>query len=199
MQSVRMKLVKSPRRYFRENSSSGIGDRSALFKKLLRNVSPGTEDRNPIRGNLCHPDPSLLPDPRHLLQRFFRHDRDFKTDFIPMTTVFTKIIHKEIPADILYEDEDILAFRDIHPLAPVHVLVIPKREIPSINDLSSEDAMLIGRMIIVARDVAAHLNISEKGYKLLFRVGRDGGQEVRHIHLHLIGGARLHEDIRPAV
>ena len=114
-----------------------------------------------------------------------------------MPTVFTKIINKEIPADILYEDDDVLAFRDIHPLAPVHVLVIPKREIYSINELASDDALLAGKLVFVARDVARHLNISEKGYKLLFRVGRDGGQEIPHIHLHLIGGARLHEDIRP--
>lgn len=115
-----------------------------------------------------------------------------------MSTVFTKIINKEIPSDILYEDDDILAFRDIHPLAPVHILIIPKREISSINDLLVDDALLIGRMVLVARDVARDLNISGKGYKLLFRVGRDGGQEIPHIHLHLIGGARLHEDIRPA-
>lgn len=114
-----------------------------------------------------------------------------------MSTVFTKIINKEISADILYEDDEVLAFRDIHPLAPVHILIIPKREIPSINDLVSSDALLVGKMILVARDVAGRLNISEKGYKLLFRVGRDGGQEIPHVHLHLIGGARLHEDIRP--
>ena len=114
-----------------------------------------------------------------------------------MPTVFTKIINKEILADVLYEDDDVLAFRDIHPLAPVHVLIIPKREIPSIESLESCDALLVGKMVLIARDVARHLNISEKGYKLLFRVGRDGGQEIPHIHLHLIGGARLHEDIRP--
>ncbi len=114
-----------------------------------------------------------------------------------MPTVFTKIINKEIPADILYEDDEVLAFRDIHPLAPVHVLIIPKREISSVNDLAQSDAPLVGKMVLVARDVARLLNISEKGYKLLFRVGRDGGQEIPHIHLHLIGGARLHEDIRP--
>ena len=114
-----------------------------------------------------------------------------------MSTIFTKIINKEIPADIVYEDDEVLAFRDIHPLAPVHILIIPKREIPSINDLDPDDAPLVGKMVLVARDMAKSLNISEKGYKLLFRVGRDGGQEIPHIHLHLIGGARLHEDIRP--
>lgn len=112
-------------------------------------------------------------------------------------TIFTKIINREIPADIVYEDEQILAFKDIHPLAPVHVLIIPKKEIPSMNDLEDADQALMGKMLMVARNIAKDLNISEKGYKLLFRVGEHGGQEVKHIHLHLIGGARLHEDIRP--
>ncbi len=113
-----------------------------------------------------------------------------------MPTIFTKIINKEIPADILFEDDEIIAFRDIHPLAPVHILIIPKREIASINDLLPEDGPLVGKMVLVARKLAESLNIFEKGYKLLFRVGKDGGQEVQHIHLHLIGGARLHEEIR---
>jgi histidine triad (HIT) family protein len=114
-----------------------------------------------------------------------------------MSTIFKKIIDKEIPADILYEDEEVLAFRDIRPLAPVHVLVIPKREIPTIDDLADEDQALAGKMVLVARNIARNLNISEKGYKLLFRVREHGGQEIPHIHLHLIGGARLREDIRP--
>lgn len=112
-------------------------------------------------------------------------------------TVFQKIIRKEIPVDILYEDEDILAFRDIHPLAPVHVLIIPKKEIVSVATLEDEDVPLMGKMIRVARDIARDLKISEKGYKLLYRVGEHGGQEVQHIHLHLLGGARLSENIHP--
>jgi histidine triad (HIT) family protein len=114
-----------------------------------------------------------------------------------MATVFDQIIAKKIPADILFESEEIIAFRDIHPLAPVHVLIIPKRPIPTINDLEDTDAMLVGNMLLAARDIAKNLNISEKGYKLLFRVGKDGGQEIPHIHLHLIGGARLSENIHP--
>lgn len=113
-------------------------------------------------------------------------------------TIFDKIIRKEIPADIVFETEEILAFHDIHPLAPVHVLIIPKKRITSINEASESDALLLGKMILAARAIASDLNISEKGYKLLFRVGRDGGQEIPHIHLHLIGGARLTEGIRPA-
>lgn len=114
-----------------------------------------------------------------------------------METVFDKIIRKEITADVVFESDDILAFRDIRPLAPVHILIIPKKRIASIDDLEAEDASLMGNMVLVARDIARDLNISEKGYKLLFRVGRDGGQEIPHIHLHLIGGARLSENIHP--
>ncbi len=114
-----------------------------------------------------------------------------------METIFDKIIRKEIPADIVLETEDILAFRDIHPLAPVHVLIIPKKRIETINDLQDDDALLVGNMFLAARDIASDLNISEKGYKLLFRVGEHGGQEIPHIHLHLIGGARLSENIHP--
>ena len=115
-----------------------------------------------------------------------------------MDCVFCKIVRKEIPAEIVYEDEDVIAFRDAHPIAPVHVLVIPKRHIGSIVDISDEDIILVGKLIATAKKIAEDLKISEKGYKLLFRVGEHGGQEVKHIHLHLIGGARLREDIRPA-
>ncbi len=111
--------------------------------------------------------------------------------------VFCKIIEKQIPSDIVYEDESILAFRDRAPIAPVHILVIPKRHIGSIADILEEDAPLMGKLIYTAKKIASDLKISSKGYKLLFRVGEHGGQEVEHIHLHLIGGARLSEDIRP--
>lgn len=114
-----------------------------------------------------------------------------------METIFDKIIRKEVPADIVAETDELLAFRDIRPLAPVHVLIIPKRRIPSINELQDGDAELVGNMFLMARDIARDLNISGKGYKLLFRTGRDGGQEIPHIHLHLIGGAKLSEGIRP--
>jgi len=111
--------------------------------------------------------------------------------------VFCKIASKEIPADIAYEDKDVIAFRDLHPIAPVHILVVPKKHIASIVDISEEDAMLMGKLIVAAKKIAEDLKISEKGYKLLFRVGEHGGQEVEHIHLHLMGGAKLSEDIRP--
>lgn len=114
-----------------------------------------------------------------------------------MDCIFCKIIEKKIDAKIVFEDKEILAFKDINPLAPVHILFIPKRHIASINDVTADDAKLLGRLIIAAKDVAKQLDIAEGGYKLLFRTGKHGGQEVDHIHLHLIGGAPLHEEIRP--
>lgn len=111
--------------------------------------------------------------------------------------LFCKIIAKEIPAEVVYEDEELLAFKDIKPLAPVHVLIIPKRHIASINDIEQGDVLLLGKMIKQARDIAVELGISKGGYKLLLRTGEDGGQEVGHIHLHLIGGAPLFEEIGP--
>jgi histidine triad (HIT) family protein len=109
--------------------------------------------------------------------------------------LFCKIVKKQIPAEIIFEDLDILAFKDIKPLAPVHVLIIPKKHIESINDLKDEDGKLMARSILVARELAKKLGIAEDGYKLLYRVGENGGQEVGHIHLHLIGGGKLFEDI----
>ncbi len=111
--------------------------------------------------------------------------------------LFCKIVKKEIKADIVWEDHDVLAFRDIHPVAPVHILIIPKKHFASINNLESGDMLLAGKMIIAAKEIAEKNNIKDSGYKLLFRVGRDGGQEIEHIHMHLLGGARLSEGIRP--
>ncbi len=111
--------------------------------------------------------------------------------------LFCKISKHEIPAEIVFEDQDILAFKDIHPLAPVHILIIPKKHIGSINDLEDSDKDIISKSVFAARDIARKLGIAEGGYKLLYRVGKNGGQEVGHIHLHLIGGAKLFEEIRP--
>ena len=111
--------------------------------------------------------------------------------------IFCKIINKEIPADIIFEDSDVLAFKDIHPIAPVHILIIPKEHIPTIDDLAETERDLVGKMILTAQKLARKLKTSEGGYKLLFRVKGWGGQEVDHIHLHLIGGAKLSENIHP--
>ena len=114
-----------------------------------------------------------------------------------MKCIFCKIASHEVPADVVYEDDEIIAFHDINPLAPVHVLIIPKKHYDSVNNISQQDSLLMGKVLVTARNIAKDLQIDEKGYKLLFRVGQDGGQEVDHLHLHLIGGAQLYEEIRP--
>ncbi|MFA6096561.1 MAG: histidine triad nucleotide-binding protein [Candidatus Paceibacterota bacterium] len=115
-----------------------------------------------------------------------------------MDCIFCKISKKEIPANVVFENEDIIAFKDINPVAPVHVLVIPKKHIESVVDVKDSDEALMGKMIIAAKKIAEQMKISESGYKLLVRVGKNGGQEIGHIHMHLLGGARLYENIRPA-
>ncbi len=106
-------------------------------------------------------------------------------------TIFSKIINREIPADVVFENDRILAFRDINPQAPVHVLIIPKKAIPTINDISPEDTPLIGELFVVARQLAAQEGIDESGYRTVFNCNRDGGQEVYHLHLHLLGGRAM--------
>ena len=108
-----------------------------------------------------------------------------------MSTIFTKIINKEIPADIIYEDSDYLAFKDISPQAPIHILIIPKKEIATVNDMKKEDSEVFGTLFFIAKQIAKKLNISNKGYRLVMNCNEYGGQTVNHIHLHLIGGRRM--------
>ena len=109
-----------------------------------------------------------------------------------MATIFSKIINREIPADIVYEDENVLAFKDIKPQAPVHILIIPKIEIPKISDFNADKhAQLLAQMVDIANKLAKDLNISEDGYRLVFNCGPNGGQEVYHLHLHLLGGRQM--------
>lgn len=105
-------------------------------------------------------------------------------------TIFARIIDRELPADIVYEDEQVLAFRDINPTAPVHILIIPKKQIAQIEHMTAEDAPLVGHMMWVATQVARQESL-EKGYRLVMNNGPEGGQSVYHIHLHLIGGRAL--------
>jgi histidine triad (HIT) family protein len=109
-----------------------------------------------------------------------------------MPTIFTKIINKEIPADIVYETEDVLAFRDINPQAPVHILIIPKIEIPKVTDLKgSEHSDLLGKMFDAANIIAEAEGIAETGFRTVFNCGNNAGQEVYHLHLHLLGGRKM--------
>lgn len=105
--------------------------------------------------------------------------------------LFEKIVAREIPADIVWENDELLAFRDINPQAPVHVLIIPKRRIRTLNDLEDADAGLVGRMVLAARDIAASEGIAEDGYRLNFNCNEMAGQSVWHIHLHLLGGRQM--------
>ena len=106
-------------------------------------------------------------------------------------SVFEMILSGEIDSDIIYEDEKIFAIHDINPVAKVHILVIPKKKIPTINDLSESDANLIGSMFICAKNLAKEFDIDQTGYRLLFNTNSDAMQTVFHIHLHLIGGEKL--------
>ncbi len=108
-----------------------------------------------------------------------------------MSTIFSKIIAREIPADIVYEDDLVLAFRDIAPQAPVHVLIIPKKEIATVNDISIADEAALGRLFTVAAKIASDEGIAESGYRLIVNCNEDGGQEVFHLHMHILGGRRL--------
>ena len=108
-----------------------------------------------------------------------------------MATLFTKIINKEIPADIVYEDDDVIAFKDIAPVAPVHVLVVPKKEIPTINDITDEDALLIGKIYKVIGKLAKKFGIDKDGYRVVSNCNENAGQTVFHIRFHLIGGEKL--------
>jgi histidine triad (HIT) family protein len=108
-----------------------------------------------------------------------------------MPTLFEKIIAGEIPATVVYRDERVIAFLDIRPAAPVHILIVPHKVIPTANDIADEDESLIGHMVIVARDLAREKGIAENGYRLIINCNAHGGQEVYHLHLHLIGGRPL--------
>jgi histidine triad (HIT) family protein len=108
-----------------------------------------------------------------------------------MTTIFSKIIAGEIPADIVYKDELVTAFRDINPQAPTHILIVPNKAIATVNDLTEEDEQVAGRMLLVAKKLAAEEGIAEDGYRLLINCNDHGGQEVYHLHLHLVGGRPL--------
>lgn len=107
-------------------------------------------------------------------------------------TLFSKIIRREIPADIVYENDEVLAFRDLHPQAPVHVLFIPKRPLATLDDALATDADLLGKLLLAAADYARQQGFAEQGYRTVINCREDGGQTVFHLHVHLLAGRRLH-------
>lgn len=106
-------------------------------------------------------------------------------------SVFTKIVQRELPAEIVYEDDDIIAFVPLRLQAPVHLLIVPKKEIYTINDATDEDALVLGRMFLVAKQLAKENGIGETGYRLSMNINEDAGQSVFHLHMHLLGGKKL--------
>ena len=110
---------------------------------------------------------------------------------MPADCLFCKIVAGEIPSTKVYEDDQVLAFNDIYPVAPVHVLVIPKKHLASVNDLSAEDSAMLGHVFAAAQHVAREKGIAESGYRLVTNTGKDSGQVVFHLHYHLIGGKSL--------
>lgn len=108
-----------------------------------------------------------------------------------MATIFTKIINREIPASIIYEDDLVIAFKDINPAAPIHILVVPKKEIPTLNDVKEEDSKYMVAIFSAIRKITSDLNIQEEGYRVIANCNSFGGQEVFHLHFHILGGKPL--------
>lgn len=115
-----------------------------------------------------------------------------------MSTLFAKIVNGDIPADIVYQDESVTAFRDINPAAPTHILIVPNRIIPTVNDVTAADEQLLGHLFIIAARLAEEEGIAEDGYRLIVNVNKDGGQVIFHLHMHLIGGRPLGSMIKRA-
>ena len=105
--------------------------------------------------------------------------------------IFCKISNKEIPSSIVYEDNEIIVFRDVNPQAPIHILVIPKKHISSLIDLKEEDEILVGKIYTVINKIVEQEGIKEKGFRVIVNCGNDGGQEVKHLHFHILGGKKL--------
>ena len=108
-----------------------------------------------------------------------------------MSTIFNKIINREIPADIVYETDNIIAFKDVNPVASTHILIIPKKDIPTINDINLEDSKILSELLLAVKKIAKQMNIDQEGYRVVINCNDNGGQTVYHLHLHLIGGRKL--------
>ncbi len=112
-----------------------------------------------------------------------------------MDCIFCQIVSGKIPSDIIYQDEEVIAFHDINPLAPVHLIIIPRRHIPSLVHLSQADLSLAGHMVGIANQLAKGEGVAQSGYRLVMNCGDEGGQLVPHLHLHLLGGRRLSDEL----
>jgi len=112
-----------------------------------------------------------------------------------MDCIFCKIVAGEIPSDTVYQDEEIIAFRDINPQAPVHIVIIPRKHIASLSGLSQDDSALVGRLVTIANKLAEDEGVADKGYRVVINCGKEGGQLVPHLHMHLVGGRQLSDQV----
>lgn len=119
------------------------------------------------------------------------YPRSVMTSSSPPSCIFCKIVSRTIPARVVFEDGDVVAFHDAHPVAPVHVLVVPRKHVAGVEDVSADESPLLGRVLLAARAVAAALDLSESGYRLVINQGAGAGQSVFHLHCHLLGGRLL--------
>jgi histidine triad (HIT) family protein len=110
---------------------------------------------------------------------------------MPNDTIFAKIVRREIPANIAYQDDEVTAFHDVNPAAPTHILIVPNKIIPTLNDAAPEDEHLLGKLMLIAQKLAKDMGIADNGYRVVMNCNPDGGQSVYHIHLHLLGGRKL--------
>ena len=108
-----------------------------------------------------------------------------------MSTIFNKIINREISADIVYETDTVIAFKDVNPVAPIHILIIPKQNIPTVNDIDKDDSAILSELFLTVKTIAKEMNINQEGYRVVINCNDNGGQTVYHLHLHLIGGRKL--------
>jgi histidine triad (HIT) family protein len=113
-----------------------------------------------------------------------------------MDCIFCKIVAGEIPSDFLYNGDDVVAFRDIHPAAPTHILIIPRKHIPSLSEIAEADLPTVGNMVKAANELAKREGIAERGYRLVINTGKEGGQAVPHLHMHLLGGRQMSDKLR---
>ncbi len=113
-----------------------------------------------------------------------------------MDCIFCKIVSGEIPSDFLYAGDDVVAFRDIHPAAPTHILIIPRKHIPSLSEIAEADLPTVGNMVKAANELAKREGIAERGYRIVINTGKEGGQAVPHLHMHLLGGRQMSDKLR---
>lgn len=110
---------------------------------------------------------------------------------MPNDTLFARIVRKEIPAQIVYQDDDVTAFRDVNPAAPTHILIVPNKIIPTLNDITADDQRLLGKLLLTAQKLAKDEGVADGGYRVVMNCNPDGGQSVYHVHLHLLGGRKF--------